>query len=400
MDVPEQGGLLRVRSGSEARVTPVELFFDLVYIFALTQLSNRLLEHLTVGSALETLLLLLAVWWAWIRTTWFTSWFDPDRLPVLLMLIAVMLACLIMSAAIPTAFGEGGLMFALAFVTIQVGRTVFMLFAVRRSLGTSHPLSRNFQRILYWFLASGVLWIIGGLLDGGARYALWMLALSVDYGGPAVGFYTPGLGRSRTEVWMIEGGHFAERCWLFVIIALGESILVTGMTFGETEASALTVSALGVAFLGSVALWWSYFDRTGWLAREAITSSENPGMTVLSAYTYSHVPMIAGIIAVAAADELIVTRPGVQGTLASVALTLGGTGLFVAGQALFKWTVSGVLSWSRVVALAALIALVPAGFAMPALALSGAAGLIVAGVAVWETLGYRARVRSPRRSAP
>jgi low temperature requirement protein LtrA len=122
-------------------------------------------------------------------------------------------------------------------------------------------------------------------------------------------------------------------------------------------------------------------------------------MTVLSAYTYSHVPMIAGIIAVAAADELIVTRPGVQGTLASVALTLGGTGLFVAGQALFKWTVSGVLSWSRVVALAALIALVPAGFAMPALALSGAAGLIVAGVAVWETLGYRARVRSPRRSA-
>jgi low temperature requirement protein LtrA len=199
---------------------------------------------------------------------------------------------------------------------------------------------------------------------------------------------------------MIEGGHFAERCWLFVIIALGESILVTGMTFGEIEASAVTVFAFVVAFLGSVALWWSYFDRTGWLAREAITSSENPGMTVLSAYTYSHVPMIAGIIAVAAADELVVAHPGVQGTLASVALTLGGMGLFVAGQALFKWTVSGVLSWSRVVALAAFIALVPAGFAIPALALSGAAGLIVAGLAVWETLGYRARVRSPRRSTP
>ena len=125
-------------------------------------------------------------------------------------------------------------MSALAFVTVQVGRTGFMLVAVRRFLGASHPLRRNFQRVLYWLVASGVLWIIGGLLDGDARYALWVLALTVDYGGPVVGFYTPGLGRSRTEVWMIEGGHLAERSWLFVIIALGESILVTGMTFGES----------------------------------------------------------------------------------------------------------------------------------------------------------------------
>ena len=173
-----------------------------------------------------------------------------------------------------------------------------------------------------------------------------------------------------------RGRHFAERCQLFVIIALGESILVTGMTFGETEASTLTVSAFVVSFLGSVALWWSYFDRTGWLAREAITSSENPGMTVLSAYTYSHVPMIAGIIAVAAADELIVAHPGVQGTLASVALTLGGTALFVAGQAFFKWAVFGLLPFSRAVAIAALGALMPVGFAIPTLALSGAAALI------------------------
>ncbi len=131
-----------------------------------------------------------------------------------------------------------------------------------------------------------------------------------------------------------------------------------------------------------------------------LSSSEDQGRVALSAYTYFHIPMIAGIIAVAAADELIVAHPGVQGTLASVALTLGGTGVFVAGQALFKWAVLGLLPWSRVVALAALIALVPVGFAMPALALSGAVGLIVVGLAVWETLGYRARVRSPRRSTP
>ena len=118
---------------------------------------------------------------------------------------------------------------------------------------------------------------------------------------------------------------------------------MTGMTFGEGEASAVTVCAFVVAFLGSVALWWTYFDRTEGPARQVINFSANPGLTVLSAYTYSHVPMIAGIVALAAVDELIVAHPGVQGTLASVALTLGGTGLFVAGQALFKWAVLGVL---------------------------------------------------------
>src|ERR687884_119196 len=238
----DHGGLLRTRDGGEQRATPLELFFDLVYVFAITQLSHLLLDHLTVGGALETLFLLLAVWWAWVYTTWVANWFDPDRLPVRLMLVAVMLASLVMSVAIPDAFGERGLMFALAYVTIQVGRTVFVVIALNKSLGRSAPLSRNFQRILFWLLASGVFWIIGGLLEGEARYVLWVLALAVEYAGPVFGFYTPGLGRSTTEVWTVEGGHAAERCQLFVIIALGESILVTGTTF-EIETSVATVAA-------------------------------------------------------------------------------------------------------------------------------------------------------------
>jgi low temperature requirement protein LtrA len=180
MDVSDQGGLLRVRDGGHQPVTPLELFFDLVFVFAVTQLANRLLVHLTLGSTLETLFLLLAVWWAWIRMTWFTNWFDPDKLLVRLVLIAVMLASLLMSVSIPEAFGERGLMFALAYVAIQVGRTTFVFIALRRSLGTSHPLSINFQRVLYWVLASGVLWIIGGLLGGETRYVVWVLALVLD----------------------------------------------------------------------------------------------------------------------------------------------------------------------------------------------------------------------------
>jgi low temperature requirement protein LtrA len=394
MDVADQGGLLRARGGGEERVTPLELFFDLVYVFAVTQLSHRLLGHLDVRGALETLLLLVVVWSAWVGTTWITNWFDPDRSPVRLMLVAVMLASLIMSVAIPDAFGERGLMFALAYVAIQVGRTAF----VRIALGGIHPLSMNFQRVLSWYLASGPLWITGGLLEGEARYVLWGLALTADVCGPVTGYWTPGLGRTRTGEWTIEGGHFAERCRLFIIIALGESLLVTGTTFGEIEASTSTVLAFVVAFVGSVALWWIYFSRGAEAASEIISSSEDPGRLALSAYTYFHIPMIAGIIAVAASDEFTVAHPGDPGTPASVALTLGGVALFLAGHAFFEWAVFGVLSRPHMVAIAVLAVLVPVGFEIPALVLSGAAGSTVVGLVVWDTLAYHGRQRWSRRA--
>src|ERR671910_3145554 len=394
MHVSDHRGTLRTRNGGEQRVTPLELFFDLVYVLAVTQLSHRLLEHLSVRGVLETLMLFLMVWGVWVYTAWFTNWFDPDRLPVRLVLVAVMLASLLMSVAIPEAFGERGLMFALAFVAIQVGRTAFAVLAL---YSASHPLSGTFWRILAWFVAAGVLWVAGGLVEGGARYVLWLLAFAVDYAGPVTRYWTPGLGSSRTGEWTIEGTHFAERCPLFIIIALGESILVTGTTFGELDASALTVCAFVVAFLGSVALWWIYFARSAEAAREVFISSEDPGRLGRSAYTYFHLPMVAGIIAVAAADELTVAHPGEPGMPASVALILGGTALFLAGHALFKWAVFGVLSWPRAVAVAALMALIPVGFAIPTLALSGAAGLIVVGLAVWDALAY-GNMRSPRRA--
>jgi low temperature requirement protein LtrA len=394
MDVSDHGGPLRTRDSGEQRVTPLELFFDLVYVFAVTQLSHLLLDHLSVRGVLETLMLLLAVWWAWVYTAWFTNWFNPDRLPVRLVLVAVMLASLLMSVAIPEAFGERGLMFALAYVAIQLGRTAFAALA----LGAFHPLSGTFWRISAWFVATGMLWVAGGLVEGEARYVLWLLALAVDYVGPVMRYRTPGLGSSRTEEWTIEGTHFAERCQLFIIIALGESILVTGTTFGQIEVSTATVSAFVVAFLGSVALWWIYFARSAEAASEVISSSQDPGRLGRSAYTYFHLPMIAGIIAVAAADELTVAHPGDRGTVSSVALTLGGTALFLVGHAFFKWAVFGMLPWSHVVAIAAVAALMPVGFAIPTLVLSGTAGLLVVVLAVWDTLAHGGHVRWPRRS--
>ncbi len=388
-------GLLRVRDRGEQRVTPLELFFDLVYVYAITQLSHLLLAHPTVVGALQTLFLLLVVWWAWQYTTWFTNWFDPDALPVRLVLVAVMLASLVMSVAIPEAFAERGLMFALAYVAIQIGRTGFAVLVLNKQ----HPLGDGFRRILAWFMASGALWVVGGFFEGEARYVLWLLALGVDYAGPVARYWTPGLGRSRTEEWTIEGGHFAERCQLFVIIALGESIIITGSTFGEIETSSATVAAFVVAFIGSAALWWTYFARSASDASETIARSEDPGRMARSAYTYFHLPIIAGIIAVAAADELILAHPGETGTIASVSLILGGTALFVAGHGCFVWAASGRMPWSRLVAVVVLAALAPVGFAVPALALSVGAALVVVLLAAWDAAAYSGQARSPRKAS-
>jgi low temperature requirement protein LtrA len=386
---------LRRQQGGQ-RVTFVELFFDLVYVLAVTQLSHLLLEHLGVHGAAQTALLLMAVWTAWIYNAWFTNWFDPDRRVVRLVLLGVMLASLLMSASLPEAFGERGLVFAAAYVTMQVGRTVFVIAA----LGEDPGLRRNFQRILSWLLASGLLWLAGGLAQATAREALWLAAVVADFTAPACGFYTPGLGRSRTTDWTITGGHMAERCQLFVIIALGESLLVTGTTFGELPLSAVTVAALVVAFAGSVALWWVYFDRSAEDAGEVIARSADPGRLGRSAYTYCHIPMVAGIIVAAVGDELMLAHPGGHAGAATAATVLGGPALFLAGHGAFKRMVFGRVSVPRLLAVLALGGLWPLSPVLSPLLLAAAATLVVAAVAAADAMAARARARSVAGETP
>ncbi len=377
--------LLRPRGQGTQRVTSMELFFDLVYVFAVTQLSHLLLEDLSVRGAARTLLLLLAVWWAWVYNAWFTNWFDPDGRVVRLVLVGLMLASLIMSATLPEAFGERGLFFAGAFVAMQVGRTIFII----PSLRAEPALRRNFQRILAWVATAGVLWLAGGLAHEAARVGLWVAALVVDYAGPVCGFFCPGLGRSQTTDWTITGGHIAERCQLFLIIALGESILVIGATFGGLPLSAGGIAAFVVAFLGSVLLWWVYFDRSAEDSSAVIASAADPGRLGRSAYTYFHLPMVAGVIVAAVGDELTIAHPGGHGSAAVTATVLGGPALFLAGHVLFKREVFGRLSVPRLVALAALAALVPLGLVGPPLLLATAATLVLAAVARSDTLTGR-----------
>jgi low temperature requirement protein LtrA len=383
-EVVAVGGRTILRPEGEAahQVTFFELFFDLVFVFSITQLSHGLLERLTISGAFQTLLLLLAVWWAWVYTAWATNWLDPDNRRVRLVLIGVMGASLVMAASLPDAFADRGLVFAAMYSLIQVGRSGFVLWAFR-----NHPVQRrNFTRIVTWQVAASAVWLLGGLAEGTTREVIWVTALLVDYAGPAASYRIPGFGPSRTSDWTVAGSHFAERFKLFVILALGESILVIGATFGGLEPTAGTMAAFGLAFVGSVALWWIYFDRAADEASGVLQGSADPGRLARSAYTYFHLPIAAGIIVTAVADELIIAHPDGQADPATVAVTLGGPALFLLGHALYKRAIFGVISVPRVAAIVALAVLAPVGTSLAPLVLGALATLIVIGVAVWDTL--------------
>jgi low temperature requirement protein LtrA len=363
------------------RVTNIELFFDLVYVFAITQLSHYLLDHANLRGALQAGLLLLMVWLVWVYTTWVTNWLDPDQMAVRLLLVALMLASLALSVSLPRAFEDLGLWVGGAYAVQQIGRTVFMMIALR-----GHPLEANFQRILAWCVASSALAVAGGLAHGNARALLWLGAVCVDLLGGVVGFYTPGLGRSRTSDWTIEGGHFAERCQAFVLIALGESIVIIGATLTDKPVRAANVAAFVVAFVGSVALWWVYFDQSAEAAAEKIAGSDDPGRLGRSAYHLIHPVMVAGIIVAAAADQKVLSEPGATASTASAWMILGGPALFLAGHAAFKLVVWRNVSWPRVAGVAVLALLGLAATAIPELGLAACAAGVVTAVAATDRL--------------
>jgi low temperature requirement protein LtrA len=373
--------LLRKRvAGHHARVTYVELFFDLVFVFAVTQLSHGLLKHLTLLGALETGLLFLAVWWTWVYTAWATNWLDPERRAVRLMLFVCMLLGLVLSTSLPDAFGERGLIFAGAFVALQVGRALFVLWGVR-----SDPVLKvNFQRISIWTATAGAVWIAGGLAEGPARLGLWLAALAFEFAGPASSYRTPGLGRSSTHDWNVEGGHFAERFALFMIICLGESILVTGATFAELGWSATVSAAFFTALVGSIAMWWIYFSAHADMASDVIAHSGDSGRIARLSYTYLHIPMVAGVIVAAAGDELVLAHPAGHMATATAAALLAGPALFLAGALLFKRSVFAVWPLSRIAGLGLLVALTPFALQMSPLALSIATTAVLLVVCVWE----------------
>lgn len=359
---------LRDRS-THAAVSNTELFFDLVYVFAITQLSVRLVEHPTWANAGQTALLLALVWTAWVYTTWVTNWLDPDQSANRAMLMVVMLGSLVMSAGLPQALGnhdgpDRGLWVAGAWASMQIGRTLYVVWATR-----GDRLQANFLRILSWCAISGALVLIGGFVDGPARVWWWLGAVVLDaVGGGILRFWTPWLGASETSEWTIDGGHFAERCQLFMIIALGESVVAVGASLaGAEEVDALLAFAFVGAFIGVVALFWLYFDRSAEAGLEAMRASTDPGKLAATAYHYVHPLMVAGIILTAAGDETVLHDPSHLATAATAWFVVGGSALFLLGHALYLRLIGRAQVLPHLVAAALLVLLAILGSHLTAL---------------------------------
>jgi len=303
----------------------------------------------------------------------------------------------VLSTSIPTAFDGRGLWFAIAYAAMQVGKTVFLWV----STPPSRTLARlNAIRITVWLSVSAVFWIAGGIALGDTRLALWAIALGIEYISPAVRFWIPKYGASAVADWVVEGGHMAERCAGFIIIALGESIVVTGATFGELTWTAETLAAFVASFIGSIAMWWIYFHKGAEAGSEQISRSSEPGRLARLAYTYLHMPIVAGIIVSAVADEIVLKHPSGHSDLKTVLSAIGGPLLFLLGTILFKHTIRGWLQLSHGVGIVALAILAWFAADLSPLVLSIATSALLVVVAVWESISLASPATvEPRPSA-
>ncbi|UQX87732.1 low temperature requirement protein A [Jatrophihabitans telluris] len=391
----EMPSYLRSRGG-EHSVTNIELFFDLVYVFAITQMSHQLLHTHGVEGVCQTAIMLAMIWLLWVYTTWVTNWLDPDRDPLRLLLVGLMLASLVLSASLPDAFGHRGLVVGLTYASMQIVRSAVAV-ALLAAAPEDRGLRLNFERILSWCALSGALAVAGGAAHGHGRELLWLLVIVVDLTGGAVGFWTPGLGRSRVDEWTIDGAHFAERCQAFVLIALGESLVVVGAALsGLSSPDGPEIAAFVVAFLGAAALWWVYFDRSGPAGAWVIARSADPGRLGRSAYHFLHPIMIGGIIVSAAADEQVLAAPTAPAHTATAWLVLGGTALFLAGHAAFTTVVWRSVPWTRLIAIVCLALLAIIATRVSGLALASCALVVLIAVCA----GDRLLLRDPYGTAP
>jgi low temperature requirement protein LtrA len=297
-----------------------------------------------------------------------------------------------MAAALPEAFGERALLFAASYVGLQVGRNAAAAWLLRRR----HRLRGVFERLVAWSAASGVLWLAGATLDSDQRLLLWIPALALELAAPAAGYWLPGRGRAATADYDIEGGHFAERCQVFILIALGESIVVTGATASAAGLTSAVVLCLVVAFVETAALWWLYFGATAEHARVRMSTSDNPGRLARDAYTYLHLPIIAGIIATAVASDLLIAAPLDAPHGVALAMILGGPALYLVGESLFRWRMTGALNPRLVAVAALLILLVPLGGHVAALPLSIIVAVLLTVLAVSERRSPGLAEASPR----
>jgi low temperature requirement protein LtrA len=374
------------RAGEE-RVSPLELFFDLVFVLSFTQVTIKMAHHPSWAGLGEGLLILAAVWWAWCAYGWLTNSIDPDENVNRLCMFAAMGAMLVVSLSIPEAFGDRGVLFGCAYFFV---RAMQLVLYVRNTRGAGE--SNDFQAILKLapgLLVGSALLIVAGLLDGGARTSVWILAILIDWSTPLL---------FGTEEFHLDPGHFAERHGLIVLIALGESVLAIGAASGFTlDTGEVFAALLGIVAVAS--LWWAYFDIVAIVAERRLTEAP-PGEQAPMArdvYSYLHFPLIAGIVLLALGlkETLLGTGESLE-TVPALALCCGPA-IYLLGQIGIRYRVLGTFSPHRALATVALLALIPLALGADALGALAAVAAVLAALIAYEAVRFRelrARVRS------
>jgi low temperature requirement protein LtrA len=366
-------------SETEQRVTPLELFFDLVFVLSFTQVTASIADDPSWEGLGEGLLILAAVWWAWAAYGWLTNAIDADQNANRLAMFAAMAAMLVVSLAIPEAFGDLGLLFGCAYFFVRAMQVVLYVRNTRR--GDDDDNLGAILKLAPGLLLGSALLIVAGALDGGARTSLWIIALLIDWSTPML---------FGTAEFHIKPGHFAERHGLIVIIALGESIVAIGAGAGfQLEAGEVVVAALAITAVAS--LWWAYFDVVAIVAERRLTEAPpgEQGPLARDSYSYLHFPMIAGIVLLAVGlkkAELAVDEP--LKTVPAVALC-GGVALYLLAHIAFRYRNVRSFNRHRALATVAVLALIPLALEVDALWAVAAVTAVLVVLIAYEAIHFR-----------
>ncbi|GGO14562.1 low temperature requirement protein A [Micromonospora parathelypteridis] len=389
-----------VRSeATRQRATFLELFLDLVFVFALTRISARVIDDFTDGQRGvyaglgQALLLFLALWAVWSLTVWSTSWLDPEAPIVQTVIVMTMVGSMTMAVAVPDGFGARAPLFAITYVSLQIGRVIYFHVA-----GHGRPDPRQTSRVLFWFGLSAPLWVIGGLADEGTvRGPLWTIAVLIDYTGLLLGWPTPRIGAQRIGGPMIAAEHLAERYQQFLLIAIGEAIFVIGLAFSGSEFHADQTVGFLLALATTVLFWRIYFHVAGGLLDAAVSRSRSADRLATD-MAFTHLIMIAGIVLSGVGFELFVTEPLGHLPAAWLIAILGGPVLFLVGRSALEYQVFARVSRSRIAGLLTLGLLTPVTLHLTPLAAGAAAAVVLLGVAAADT--RRSRRHPPETATP